>query len=132
MSNTLAAEPVILVFGDSLSAAYGIPRNLGWVALLENRLAEEGFPHKVVNASISGETTAGGLSRLPVALDQFEPAIVIIELGANDGLRGLTNTQTRQHLSKMITLAQELPSQPLLLGMMLPPILARHLPRSSC
>ncbi len=121
MSNTLAAEPVILVFGDSLSAAYGIPRNLGWVALLENRLAEEGFPHKVVNASISGETTAGGLSRLPVALDQFEPAIVIIELGANDGLRGLTNTQTRQHLSKMITLAQELPSQPLLLGMMLPP-----------
>ncbi|MCW8943979.1 MAG: arylesterase [Sedimenticola sp.] len=121
MSNTLAAEPVILVFGDSLSAAYGIQRNLGWVALLENRLAEEGFPHKVVNASISGETTAGGLSRLPVALNQFEPAIVIIELGANDGLRGLTNSQTRQHLSKMITLAQELPSQPLLLGMMLPP-----------
>ncbi|MCW8890619.1 MAG: arylesterase [Sedimenticola sp.] len=121
MSNTVAAEPVILVLGDSLSAAYGIERNLGWVALLENRLAEKGYPHKVVNASISGDTTAGGLSRLPPALDRFQPEIVIIELGANDGLRGLTNRQTRHHLSRMITLVQELPSQPLLLGMMLPP-----------
>lgn len=121
MSNNLAAEPVILVLGDSLSAAYGIERSRGWVALLENRLAEEGFPHKVVNASISGDTTAGGLSRLPAALDQFQPEIVIIELGANDGLRGLTNSQTRDHLSKMITLALQQPSQALLLGMMLPP-----------
>lgn len=121
MSDAIAEEPVILVLGDSLSAAYGIERSQGWVALLENRLTEQGYPHKVANASISGDTTAGGLSRLPRALAQFNPAILIIELGANDGLRGLTNQQTRQHLDQMITLAQAAPSRPLLLGMMLPP-----------
>jgi acyl-CoA thioesterase-1 len=121
MSDAIADEPVILVLGDSLSAAYGIERSQGWVSLLENRLAEKGYPHKVVNASISGDTTAGGLSRLPRALSQFSPDILIIELGANDGLRGLTNRQTRQHLTQMITLAQAVSSRPLLLGMMLPP-----------
>jgi len=121
MSNALADKPVILVLGDSRSAAYGIERSQGWVALLENRLVEAGYPYQVVNASISGDTTAGGLSRLPRALNQFQPEIVIIELGANDGLRGLNNDQTRLHLDQMITLVQAVPSQPLLLGMMLPP-----------
>lgn len=121
MSNALADKPVILVLGDSLSAAYGIERSQGWVALLENRLVEEGYPYQVVNASISGDTTAGGLSRLPRALDQFQPEIVIIELGANDGLRGLNNDQTRLHLNQIITLVRAVPSRPLLLGIMLPP-----------
>jgi len=121
ISNVPAAEPVILVLGDSLSAAYGIERSRGWVALLQNRLQQAGYPHRVVNASISGDTTAGGLSRLPQALAQFQPDILIIELGGNDGLRGLGNRQTRDHLDQMITLARAARSRPLLLGMMLPP-----------
>ncbi len=121
MSNVPAAEPVILVLGDSLSAAYGIERSRGWVALLQNRLQQAGYPHRVVNASISGDTTAGGLARLPRALEQFNPQILIIELGGNDGLRGLGNRQTRDHLDQMITLARAADSRPLLLGMMLPP-----------
>lgn len=119
--NVSAAEPVILVLGDSLSAAYGIERSRGWVALLQTRLQQAGYPHRVVNASISGDTTAGGLSRLPQALEQFEPDILIIELGGNDGLRGLGNRQTRDHLDRMIALARAGNSRPLLLGMMLPP-----------
>ncbi|PLX63190.1 arylesterase [Sedimenticola selenatireducens] len=121
ISNVPAAEPVILVLGDSLSAAYGIERSRGWVALLQDRLQQAGYPHRVVNASISGDTTAGGLSRLPQALEQFQPDILIIELGGNDGLRGLGNDQTRDHLDQMITLARAAHSRPLLLGMMLPP-----------
>lgn len=116
-----AAEPVILVLGDSLSAGYGIERSRGWVALLQNRLRETGYPHRVVNASISGDTTAGGLARLPRALEQFQPDILIIELGGNDGLRGIATRQTREHLDRMITLARAAESRPLLLGMMLPP-----------
>ncbi|MCW8902843.1 arylesterase [Sedimenticola sp.] len=121
ISNVPAAEPVILVLGDSLSAAYGIERSRGWVALLQDRLQKAGYPHRVVNASISGDTSAGGLSRLPQALEQFQPDILIIELGGNDGLRGLGNDQTRDHLDQMITLARAAHSRPLLLGMMLPP-----------
>lgn len=121
MSNVPAAEPVILVLGDSLSAAYGIERSRGWVALLQHRLQQAGYPHRVVNASISGDTTAGGLTRLPQALEQFQPDVLIIELGGNDGLRGLGNRQTRDHLDQMITLARAAHSRPLLLGMMLPP-----------
>ncbi len=121
MSNVAAAEPIILVLGDSLSAAYGIQRDQGWVALLQQRLRQSGFPHRVVNASISGDTTAGGLTRLPQALKQFKPEILIIELGGNDGLRGLGSRQTRDHLDQMITLARAAHSRPLLLGMMLPP-----------
>jgi lysophospholipase L1-like esterase len=83
-----AEAPVILVLGDSLSAGYGIPVERGWVSLLQHRLAERNYPHRVVNASISGDTTSGGLSRLPAALELHRPAIVILELGANDGLRG--------------------------------------------
>lgn len=120
-SPVAAAEPVILVLGDSLSAGYGIERSRGWVALLQNRLRETGYPHRVVNASISGDTTAGGLARLPRALEQFQPDILIIELGGNDGLRGIATRQTREHLDRMITLARAAESRPLLLGMMLPP-----------
>lgn len=112
---------MVLVLGDSLSAAYGVEQERGWVALLQDRLQARGYPHRVVNASISGETTAGGLARLPVALGQFQPVILVIELGGNDGLRGLGNQQTREHLQRMITLAREAGCQPLLLGMMLPP-----------
>src|SRR4051794_32136264 len=85
---TLAA-PKILVFGDSLSAGYGIDVNRGWVALLGARLQQEAYPHEVINASVSGETTSGGLARLPAALDQHHPDLVLIELGGNDGLRAL-------------------------------------------
>lgn len=121
LSNVSAAEPVILVLGDSLSAAYGIERSQGWVTLLQERLRQRGYPHRVVNASISGDTTAGGLTRLPRALEQFQPEILIIELGGNDGLRGIGTRQTRDHLGQMITLARAADSHPLLLGMMLPP-----------
>ena len=125
MSQPVVAEPVVLILGDSLSAAYGMPGDQGWVALLERRLRQSGYPHRVVNASISGETTAGGLSRLPRALSRFQPAIVVIELGANDGLRGLAHTQTRDNLDRIITLARDSGAQPLLLGMMLPPNFGR-------
>ena len=81
-----AAQPVILVLGDSISAAYGIPQAQGWVALLQQRLRDQGYPHTVVNASISGETTAGGLAPLPRALDRHRPKIVLVELGARRGV----------------------------------------------
>ncbi|MCW8907383.1 MAG: arylesterase [Sedimenticola sp.] len=121
VSSASAEAPVVMVLGDSLSAAYGIEQERGWVALLQQRLQARGYPHRVVNASISGETTAGGLARLPGALQRFRPSILIIELGGNDGLRGLGNQQTREHLQRMITLAREAGAGPLLLGMMLPP-----------
>ena len=81
-----AAAPAVLVLGDSLSAAYGIAEDRGWVALLQQRLAEHGFPHRVVNASVSGETSVGGRNRLPRLLEQHRPAVLVVELGANDGL----------------------------------------------
>ena len=113
--------PLILVVGDSLSASHGIDQRLGWVSLLQSRLQGEGFPHRVVNASISGETTAGGLRRLEPALARHRPAIVIIELGANDGLRGLPLTQMRGNLQKMIDAAKGHGARVLLIGMRLPP-----------
>ena len=94
----------ILVFGDSLSAAYGMELEQGWVALLDTSLGEE---HNISNASISGETTGGGLARLPLALTEFRPDLVIIELGANDGLRGQPTERMRDNLEKMIRLVQE-------------------------
>jgi len=112
---------VILVVGDSLSAAYGIRRDAGWVSLLQQRLRRQGYPHRVINASISGDTTAGGLARLPAALAQFKPNIILIELGANDGLRGLDFHQTRSNLAQMIRLSRAAGCRVLLLGMMLPP-----------
>ena len=112
---------MILVFGDSLSAGYGIDHSRDWVNLLAQRLERENFPHRVVNASISGETTAGGLSRLPAALDSHHPAIVILELGANDGLRGLPLLHLRANLGKLIELSKQSGARVLLVGMMLPP-----------
>ncbi|MBN4079109.1 arylesterase [Beggiatoa alba] len=114
-------SPVILILGDSLSASFGINANAGWVALLQQRLASENLPHQVVNASISGETTSGGLQRLTQALNQHLPKIVIIELGANDGLRGLSLNLVRQNLSRMIRASQQAEARVLLIGMRLPP-----------
>ncbi len=111
------ASPTILVFGDSLSAAYGIPRESGWVSLLQRQLPK----HRVVNASVSGETTAGGLTRLPDILAAHRPHLTIIELGANDGLRGLPLRQTTRNLEAMIDLAKQQGSAVLLVGMRLPP-----------
>jgi acyl-CoA thioesterase-1 len=113
--------PTILVFGDSLSAAYGIPREQGWVALLQQRLKDNNLPYEVANASVSGETTSGGLSRLANSLKQYQPSIVIIELGANDGLRGLPINQIKTNLQKMITACQQVNAKVLLLGMIIPP-----------
>lgn len=116
-----AASPTVLVIGDSLSAAYGIETEAGWVNLLQQRLAERGMPHRVVNASISGETTQGGLARLPAALDAHQPELVIIALGGNDGLRGLPLAIMRDNLAAMIHLSQERGARVLLAGVRLPP-----------
>jgi acyl-CoA thioesterase-1 len=117
----LCAAPVILVFGDSLSASYGIPRDAGWVSLLDQRLVKEKFDYQIVNASISGETTAGGLSRINAALTEHRPAVVILELGANDGLRGLPLANMSNNLDKIITACQRKKARVLLIGMRLPP-----------
>lgn len=116
-----AQPPVILVFGDSLSAGYGIDVRDGWVALLQQRIRNQGYPHAVVNASISGETTAGGRSRLPGALKRHQPDIVVLELGANDGLRALSLAQTRDNLAAMIRHAKAAGARVVLVGIHLPP-----------
>lgn len=115
------AGQTILVFGDSLSAGFGVSQEQSWPALLAQRLVAERYPYQVANASISGETTSGGLARLGPALRQFKPAIVIIELGANDGLRGLDLRQVRANLREMIRLCQEKHARVLLVGIRLPP-----------
>ena len=122
-SNALASAevPVILVFGDSLSAAYGIPAEQGWVSLLQRRLVERGYPHQVVNASLSGDTTSGGLSRLPAALKRHHPALVILELGANDGLMGQPPMAMSHNLARMIDLSQQSGARTLLAEMRIPP-----------
>jgi acyl-CoA thioesterase-1 len=120
------AEKSILVFGDSLSAAYGIAQTRGWVALLAERLKRERSDYSVVNASISGETTAGGAARMPKALTQHKPAIVILELGANDGLRGLPLQEMRQNLGAMVEQAQKAGARVVLVGMKLPPNYGPH------
>jgi acyl-CoA thioesterase I len=111
----------ILVVGDSLSAEYGLQRGSGWVALLEQRLADEGIAAAVVNASISGDTTSGGRTRLPSLLRQHRPDIVVIELGANDALRGLPLEETRANLAAMTQAAKEAGARVLLVGMQIPP-----------
>jgi acyl-CoA thioesterase-1 len=116
-----AQPPVVLVFGDSLSAGYGLDVREGWVALLQQRLQRQGYPHAVVNASVSGETTAGGRTRLSGALQRHRPQLVILELGANDGLRGLSLTQTRDNLAAMVRTAQRSGARVLLIGIHLPP-----------
>jgi acyl-CoA thioesterase-1 len=116
-----AEAPVILVFGDSISAGYGLPLEQGWVELLKTRLKSQGYGDQVVNASVSGETTAGGLARLPRALALHHPSIVILELGGNDGLRGLPIAQMRANLTQMATLSSASGAKVLLLGMRMPP-----------
>jgi acyl-CoA thioesterase I len=116
-----APQRSILVFGDSLSAAYGIAQARGWVALLGERLKREQKDYIVVNASISGETTAGGRARIQDALARHKPAIVVIELGANDGLRGLPLAQMKANLEAMIRAARAAGARVLLVGMKLPP-----------
>lgn len=108
----------VLVFGDSISAGYGLAPGQGWVALLTHDLAPR---HKVINASLSGETSAGGLTRLPQALARSKPDWVILELGANDGLRGLPLTEMQKNLQQMVTLCQQAHAKVLLLGISLPP-----------
>ena len=118
---TAAPARIILIVGDSLSAAYGIPVEHGWVSLLQRRLDTGGYPYRIVNASISGDTTANARSRLPRALASHEPAVVLLELGGNDGLRGLSLTAMKSNLDAMIASAQQAGSQVLLIGMQLPP-----------
>jgi acyl-CoA thioesterase-1 len=111
----------ILVYGDSLSAAYGLAEKRGWVALLAERLKRERSDYSVVNASISGETTSGGLSRMPKALAQHKPAVLVLELGANDGLRGLPVAEMKKNLATMIQQAQLAGARVLLVGIRMPP-----------
>jgi len=114
-------KPVILVLGDSLSASFGIAQSQGWVSLLQEKLIASKYSHRIVNASISGETTQGGASRLPALLDQHKPELLILELGGNDGLRGLPLTLMKNSLQTMINKAKEQQTQVLLVGMKLPP-----------
>ncbi len=116
-----AASPVLLVLGDSLSAEYGLKRGTGWVSLLEARLAQEKLDVRVVNASISGETTSGGRSRLPALLAQHRPSHVVIELGGNDALRGLPLSMTRDNLIWMTQAARQAGARVRLVGMQVPP-----------
>ena len=111
----------VLVVGDSLSAGYGIPTEQGWVSLLQRRLDQRAPSYRVVNASITGDTTRGGLARLPRALQVHKPHIVIIELGGNDGLRGLHYDEMRTNLQQMVELSREAGARVLLLGMHMPP-----------
>lgn len=117
----LAQPGIILVLGDSLSAGYGLPTGRGWVSLLQERLAQRKLDYRVVNASISGDTTAGGRARLPAALAQHRPAIVVIELGANDGLRGQTVDTMHENLTEMVRASHRAGARVLLIGMQIPP-----------
>jgi acyl-CoA thioesterase-1 len=117
-----APERTLLVLGDSLSAGYGLEDiQKGWVALLQRRLKSQGYGYRVVNASVSGETSSGGLNRLPRALSIQKPDVVILELGANDGLRGLPLETTRANLARIVDLSTQAGSRVLLLGMQIPP-----------
>ncbi|AUO22208.1 MULTISPECIES: arylesterase [unclassified Pseudomonas] len=116
-----AAAGTVLIVGDSISAGFGLDTSKGWVALLGQRLKSEGFDDKVVNASISGDTSAGGRARLPAALAEHKPDLVIIELGGNDGLRGQPPEQLKQNLASMIEQSKASGAKVLLLGMQLPP-----------
>jgi acyl-CoA thioesterase-1 len=116
-----APQPIILVFGDSISAAYGIRVEEGWVALLQRKLATQGYGYRVVNASVSGETTGGGLARLPRALERHRPAILILELGGNDALRGLPLEDVRSNLDGMIRKSEAAGAHVVLAGMRMPP-----------
>ncbi len=116
-----SATKTLLVLGDSLSAEYGLARDSGWVSLLDKQLRSEKISATIINASISGETTAGGKTRLPALLEQHKPSIVIVELGGNDGLRGLSLAATQSSLREIISLSSNAGAQVLLLGMRVPP-----------
>ena len=115
------AARTLMVFGDSLSAAYNLSPEQGWVHLVEERIASAKLPWRVVNASISGETTSGGLNRLPEDLKRHKPSVVVIALGANDALRGLPVAGMRSNLERMLRLAREAHAEPVLVGLMIPP-----------
>jgi acyl-CoA thioesterase-1 len=119
-AGSVAAAPTILVFGDSLSAAYGIPQSAGWVSLLGERLKQRKLDYTVANASISGETTAGGAARIGKALSS-KPAVVIVELGGNDGLRGLPVTEMKKNLAAIVRTSKREGARVVLVGMQLPP-----------
>jgi len=117
----MAQAGTVLVVGDSISAAFGMDTQQGWVHLLAERMRQEGFEHRVVNASISGDTSAGGAARLPALLTEHQPQLVIVELGGNDGLRGLPPGQLQQNLASMIDASRGAGAKVLLLGMRIPP-----------
>lgn len=120
-ASAYSAPKTVLVLGDSLSAEYGLARGTGWVALLEQKLKAQKIDTAIVNASISGETTSGGLTRLPALLAQHKPNLVVIELGANDGLRGLPVASAEANLRSMVALAQKNRARVMLVGMRMPP-----------
>jgi acyl-CoA thioesterase-1 len=113
--------PAIVVLGDSLSAEYGLPRDTGWVNLLRERLAKERLDYSVANSSISGDTTSGGLARLPAILNRLKPAVVVVELGANDALRGVPLATTEANLRSIVERSQAVHAKVLLIGMYVPP-----------
>ena len=115
-----AESPTIVIFGDSLSAGYGIEVDQSWAALLQNRLQQQGYEHQVVNASISGETTEGGATRIDAALKDFAPDLVILELGGNDGLRGFPAKRMKANLVKIVTRAKQTGASVVLLGIRIP------------
>ncbi len=119
-------SPVLLVLGDSISAGYGLEPQQGWVSLLQQRLAEQGSDLEVINASISGDTSNGGLSRLPSLLRQYRPEFLVLELGANDGLRGVPLALIETNLKRLIRLGQQSGAEVLLLGMRIPPNYGRR------
>jgi acyl-CoA thioesterase-1 len=121
LARSESGAPALLVVGDSISAAYGLTAGTGWVELLAARLKERGYPQRVVNASITGDTTAGGRARLPALLSQYKPGVVIVELGGNDGLRGGNLKSTRDNLDAMVTAIQRAGAKALVVGMRLPP-----------
>ena len=115
-----ADEPTILIFGDSLSAGFGIDVDQSWGTLLQTRLQTQGYEHRVVNASISGETTEGGVTRIPAALERFDPALVVLELGGNDGLRGFPPERLQENLVSIIETAKGTGAKVILLGIRIP------------
>lgn len=121
-----ADRPTLLVLGDSLSAAHGIPLESGWVALLTDRLERRDPPWQVVNASIGGETTRGGLSRLPALLQRHDPEVVLLALGGNDGLRGISPEEARENLASLVHTARKAGARVLLVGIRVPPNLGRR------
>lgn len=120
-ASAYSAPKTVLVLGDSLSAEYGLVRGTGWVALLDQKLKAQKIAADIVNASVSGETTSGGLTRLPALLTQYKPQVVVIELGANDGLRGLPVAAAEANLRSMVSMAQQNHARVMLVGMRMPP-----------